>query len=533
MKPKAAPTEIALPARALCASIVLAASGLAACGSSDDPPTSAGQQLAPQVGTQATLSAFQVLGVAPGPTPFISLVELSGAEVENLTNIQFTIAPRPGSVSKPVHVTYGMGMLLSEGRVSAEQGQITLPVFGLYAGYSNQVSIQLDFQDGSTTQIPLGITTAAYADPTAIYDKPTVLMQRAAGSALGFDFFVMKAAVGSPVIVDTDGELRWAGTGVASGMSSALNGDVFLIGDQQSPTLHRLGLDGVLRADIALPDPPYADFDHNIDYGKQGFLANFDTVDTLPRRLAGIKNIETTLVEMNSQSHIFSKWDMAEILSNYMRSQGDDPSAFVRPGVDWFHMNASAYDPNDDTVIVSSRENFLIKLDYATGNIVWIFGDPTKYWYTFPSLRAKAVSLAPDGLYPIGQHAVSVTPDGLVMVFNDGYPSVNEPPGEPAGASRTYSAVSAYSIDPGALTAQEVWRFEYNQSILSDFCGSAYQTTDGSVLVDYALAENGTEARLVGLDAGHNVVFDLRYPTTSCNTSWNAVPIALDAYTIP
>jgi hypothetical protein len=48
------------------------------------------------------------------------------------------------------------------------------------------------------------------------------------------------------------------------------------------------------------------------------------------------------------------------------------------------------------------------------------------------------------------------------------------------------------------------------------------------VLVDYATADNFTAARLVGLDRKHNVVFDFQYPTNSCGTAWNAVPIALD-----
>ena len=111
---------------------------------------------------------------------------------------------------------------------------------------------------------------------------------------------------------------------------------------------------------------------------------------------------------------------MADILTTYMQNNGDDPSAFVRPGIDWFHVNASTYDPSDNSVIVSSRENFLIKVDYSTHDIVWIFGDPTKYWYTFPSLRAKALTLDAGGDYPIGQHGVSITSDGYVMVFNDG-----------------------------------------------------------------------------------------------------------------
>jgi arylsulfate sulfotransferase len=139
------------------------------------------------------------------------------------------------------------------------------------------------------------------------------------------------------------------------------------------------------------------------------------------------------------------------------------------------------------------------------------------------------LALQAGGLYPIGQHAVSITPDGLLMVFNDGEPSFNQPPGAPAGQSRAYSAVCAYSIDSTSGTAQEVWRFDYGQSIFSPICSSAYEVPGGSVLADYAVAANYTEARLVGLDAAHNVVFDFQYPTQkTCNTSWNAIPIALE-----
>ena len=48
------------------------------------------------------------------------------------------------------------------------------------------------------------------------------------------------------------------------------------------------------------------------------------------------------------------------------------------------------------------------------------------------------------------------------------------------------------------------------------------------VLIDYAVADSGTEARRVGLDSSHNVVFDFQYSTGSCDSSWNAVPFALD-----
>ena len=181
---------------------------------------------------------------------------------------------------------------------------------------------------------------------------------------------------------------------------------------------------------------------------------------------------------------------------------------------------------------MSSRENFLIKLNYLTHEIVWIFGDPTKYWYTFPSLRAKALTLSAGGDYPIGQHATSITADGYLMVFNDGYASTNTPPGASAGVTRTFSEVSAYSVNTAKMTAQNVWNFNYGNTIFSPICGSSYEQGN-SYLVDFATADNFLHARLVGLDANKNVVFDFQYPSPSyCGAAWNAIPIPMESLQI-
>jgi arylsulfate sulfotransferase len=488
---------------------VLATVLIGACSSGGGPPT------------EAASSGFAVVTDQQGVTPFIHLLTLHGQNVGNLASITFTILPKTGSVSKPVRVQYAVAALARRGYVSNGEGVVTLPVFGLYAGYSNQVSAQLVFQDGSVAVLPVAIATEPYTDPTGIYDHPTFLVKRTQGAALDFDFFVMKSQLGSPVVVDTDGEIRWVGAGIANAISTKIDGDGFVIGDASGPNVYELRLDGMLTQN-SLQSPSDLYFTHNIDRGKQGLLAAVDTSN------GSVVNIESTAAEITPEGGILNQWDLGAILSAYMQSQGDDPSKFVRPGVDWFHMNASTYDWRDNSIIVSSRENFLIKLDYLTGNIIWILGDPTKFWYTFPSLRAKALTLPGGNFYPIGQHAVSITSDGLVMVFNDGAASLNQPAGEPAGESRTYSAVSAYAINVTAKTAEEVWRFDYNQSVFSMYCGSAYQVPGGSLLVDYAMADGDTYARVVGVDAAQNVVFDVAYATTLCDASWNAVPIALE-----
>lgn len=414
-----------------------------------------------------------------------------------------------------------MAALAARGYVAGNA--LTVPVFGLYAGFDNQVTVELKRGSGSAASLQLTITTPDYVDPTGIYSHPDILTPRSPNGALGFSFMYIKSALGSPIIIDTDGEIRWAAPGIANATSSALNGDEFIIGDPTTPTLYRLRLDGTI-SDAELPSSSFTDFHHNIEPGKSGFLGEVDAAS------GGVKSLASNIIEFQDSNvtSIQNHWDLAAILTAYMSSQGDDAAAFVRPGIDWFHSNSAIYDPQDDSVIVSSRENFVIKLDYKTGAIIWILGDPTKYWFTFPSLRAKALTLAPGGLYPIGQHALSINPEGELMLFNDGLGSANQPAGASAGETRTFSAVSAYSIDEKTMTAQNTWNYDAGQTIFSSICSSAYESPDKSILVDYAVADNFTHALLVGLDPNHSVVFEFEYPTSSCNTSWNAQPIALD-----
>jgi arylsulfate sulfotransferase len=471
----------------------------------------------------AAASDIAAVGSLHGVTPFISFVELRGSALKDLIAVHYTIDGKPGSATKPVAVHYAVSALKQRGYWAGGTGVATLPVFGLYSGYSNHVVVELEFSDASRQTLAIDVVTAPHVHANGVYDSPDILTSRAPGSPLGFDFFAMKSRLGTPIVVDTDGNVRWVGMDPIDSLSSAFYNNGFIVGGQTSPTLSRFELDGSV-SETRLIAPDVRNIHHNIEPGKQGLLVEIDvTID-------GVFRYESTLTEITGSGTVVRQWDLAALLGAFMLGQGDDPSLFIRPGTDWFHMNGAAYDPSDDSIVVSSRESFVIKLDYATGNIVWIFGDPTKYWYTFPSLRSKAVALVGGGLYPIGQHAPSITLDGLLMVFNNGRASTNQPTGAPTGESRTYSAVSAYRIDAATLTAHEEWSFDYNQTILSDICSSAYETSDKSVLVSYAVADGRTRTRLVGLDRDHRVAFDFEYanPTPDCPLSWNAVPVPFE-----
>ena len=502
---------------ACCAAAALA---LAGCGGGGG----ASGDISAIVGSGGSTSPPTVVGMHPGASPFIAFVDLQLPKADGIGAVHYRIEPKPGAASRPVDVSYAMSYLEQRGYATKGSSSMKVPVFGLYAGHANKVDIDLTFTDGTVHAVHAEIATEAYADPNATYDHPTILKSRAAGSTLGFDYFYVRSSLGGPVVIDTDGQIRWTVSAPISS-DSLFHDNSFFVGDNLPParSLRRLELDGTAKS-TALIAPGVTNIHHNIDPGKVGLLVEVDTTRN------GIPNVESTLLEIDpSTAAVVKQWDLGDTLTRFMQSRGDDPTKFVRPGIDWFHMNAATYDPRDDTLLVSSRENFVIKIDYATGDLMWVLGDPSKYWHGFSSLAGSSLTVAPGGLYPIGQHALSITHDGLLLLFNNGFGSINQPAGTPAGETRSYSAVSAYSIDAALQSATEVRRFDYGQSILSLVCSSAYQAHAGpSTLISYAVADNQTHARLVGLDDSQNVVFDFQYPSSGCKTSWNAQPIPFE-----
>lgn len=481
---------------------------LAACGSGDDD--------------QAGKAGIRVLQQTAGVTPFISTLTLKLEAYADLTHVAFTISPKPGTFSRPVAVTLEKGWLDRKAAYNADEEQLALPIFGLYAGHRNDVTVTASFSDGSIHVERVAIETGAYSGPAAVYDSPDIKMARGPTSAPGVDYVMINNQLTTPVVIDTDGNMRWVATALSESLSSLFVGDAFYVGSATTPTLARLELNGAA-ASVPLSSPKFTNFHHEIAPGKSGLLVELDAVEN------GVAKIEAILAEIAADGQVLKEWDMAAIFRRTMVAGGDDPANFVRDGVDWFHMNSAIYNPSDNSLLVSSRENFVVKLDYDTGDIRWLLGDPSKHWYVnYPSLRSLALRLTA-GKAPIGQHTLSLLPSGELLLFNNGFASLNQPAGTPSGENRTSSAPSLYAIDEQARTAAEVWTYEHMPPLNSEVCSSVVAPTPGNYLIAYAVASGRTRAKLIGVDSAGQVSFDFEYPTTPCATMFDARPVAFEA----
>jgi len=478
--------------------------------------------------TQADDTTITITGQTAGVTPFISKLTLEVSNTTVLKSIQFAIDPKPGSVTRPLSGTYANEYLV--GRGYEHPPEVILPVYGLYAGRANTVRLTYRFLDGSSKQDQTTITTATFDDQGCGYNNPTRLQPRTNSTNLSYDYIFNSSSCGdfSTVILDSDGALRWVSPlptmNALFAASTFFDNAVYKTGGSQ---LFRVELDGAIGLLADYSNLGVEHLHHNIDRGKTGLLIDPDTTSYY----------ESEILEVNSSDGtVLKTFNRASIISAAMIAGGDDPSQFVFPTPnDWFHLNGVTYNRADDSLVVSSRENFLICIDYETSAIKWILGDPTKKWHQFQSLRKFALTVAPGSLPPIGQHSPSITFDQGVMVFDNGQNSLFQ---NPPGDERVYASPRKYSLDLVAQVATEVWNFPMNQTIHSPFCGSCYEDAPYNYLIDYAIVNGGlpgvpTFARYVGLDAAGEKIFYYQYPTVGCNTAYNSIPIHLESTKFP
>ena len=304
--------------------------------------------------TQADDTTITITGHTAGATPFISKLTLGVSNTSVLKSIQFAIDPKPGSVTRPLSGTYANDYLLSRGFEQPPPATtVTLPVYGLYAGYQNIVRLTYRFLDGSSKQAVTSVTTAPFDDPC--YDNPTILKARTNSTDLSYDYIMIKGFCNNfePVIIDTDGALRWVGTGGFSVGSAIFFDNAVYLG--VSHQLFRIDLDGTVTELADYSSLGITNFHHNIDRGKVGIILDANTTTYF----------NSTNIEVDASGRVLKTWNLANIISTAMIAGGDDPSQFVYPTpTDWFHNNGVTYNRADDSLIISSRENFLICLDY-------------------------------------------------------------------------------------------------------------------------------------------------------------------------
>ena len=233
------------------------------------------------VSNEAGDTTIRINGSTPGLTPFLSRLSLTASNTTVLKSIQFTITPIANSVTRPLSGTYANYYLVDNGFENPQTGEINLPVYGLYAGYNNTVTLTYRFMDGSSSQATTTIATTVFNDQGCGYNTPTRLLPRTSSTTLSYDYIFDRSSCGtfSPVILDSDGVLRWVSTlptmNALFAASTFFDNAVYVT---QGSRLFRIELtDGSVALLGDYSGIGVVHLHHNIDRGKTGVLIEPDT----------------------------------------------------------------------------------------------------------------------------------------------------------------------------------------------------------------------------------------------------------------
>jgi hypothetical protein len=298
-------------------------------------------------------------------------------------------------------------------------------------------------------------------------------------------------------IVDSSAEVVWY-----SGVSSLLdvrqlsNGDLFVPLLNSFFEMNMLGQ--TVRTWILPSGKPYNHEAYPTVRGTILYLSdasvvvtNFPTSGTNPNAPTKTTNVwHQPVVEISAtNASLLNTWlpiNMIDQLRISYLVYSSPASALY--GVDWMHANAITESPQDDSLIVSMRhQNAVIKFSRSTGQLKWILGTPADWGPQWQPYLLTPVGTPFD--WPYGQHATKYTPQGTLLMFDDGnYRAMPFLAALPDPSN--YSRAVEYQINETNMTISQVWEYGAPPVSPSIYCisrGDAEwlnQTTN--ILITYA-----------------------------------------------
>lgn len=237
------------------------------------------------------------------------------------------------------------------------------------------------------------------------------------------------------------------------------------------------------------------------------------------------KVVGGVIVEVAPDGTIRRKLSLLDILDPYRICYGSRRGHWSRRGFpdsrDWCHVNCAAYQAEDDSILVSLRnQDCIVKIDRETGELKWILGPPGNWRNPWAD---KLLTPVGDLQWQYHQHDCSVTREGTVMCFDNG--NHRALPFEPPMAGEdSHSRAVEFAVDEAAGRVRQVWAFgdRPEDRLFSCFQGGARRLPEtGNTFVTFGgvctingrpTADNVkglNRARLVEVTPEGDVVFDL------------------------
>jgi arylsulfate sulfotransferase len=378
-----------------------------------------------------------------------------------------------------------LGPIPVEKSYSSRHSQYRIPILGLYPEAVNNVVLTVENSNSKTVTDTLSIETEPLPDflPTP---EINVLQESKMEPGMHFN----EVHIGNagqfnshPIIFDNNGDVRWYLDLSEFGRITwpiKFNGDGSLFAifgvtivefDMAGKELNRIVVEenNMHHEVLKLPNGNYV-----VAVSRVGV--------TMIKNGEEITSVEDYIIEVDPAGTIVTEWDMAEVL-------GVNRTDLTDGDTDWFHMNAIFYDENDNSLVVSGRNQGVVKVNWDN-ELQWIlaphkgWGDAGRYEKTTSTIPYLLTAVDNSGVpysddiqqgivessnfsWTWGQHTPLILPNGNLFVFDNGF-------NRNFGSAPDYSMGTEYEINEEDMTVKQVWSYgrargeELFSSIISD-----------------------------------------------------------------
>lgn len=324
-----------------------------------------------------------------------------------------------------------------------------LSIYGLYANYNNEVIIEY-----KNVKKTINIQTSKLPDDFIL---PTSV--KADKNKLDNDFyFFTPSSKGYSCAYDVNGNVRWYLTNYALWDNSKISNGHILVSTERlvnSPYymtgLYEIDMLGKIYKEYSLPGGYHHDY-YEMPNGNLLIASNDFNNE------AG--TVEDYIVEVDyNTGNIVKSFDLKDIL-NMNDGQSENWTAY-----DWFHNNSVWYDEKTNSITLSGRhQDAVINIDYDTGKLKWIIGNPTNWSKEYQKYFFKPVGNNFEWQY--SQHAAMITKEGYVFLFDNGN-NKSKIKDNYVEAKDSYSRGVMYKINTDKMTIEQI--FEYGKERKSEF----------------------------------------------------------------
>lgn len=346
-----------------------------------------------------------------------------------------------------------------------------LPIYGLYADRDNKVTISYKDGDRSVTK-DITITTDKLPDDMVLPTEVKANKEKLANEL----YFFTPSSKGYTVAYDVNGDVRWYIDQQATWKIDRLDNGHLLLSTERlinqpyyTTGLYEMDLLGKVYTEFSLPGGYHHDY---FEMANGNLLVSSDDFNS------DAGTVEDYIVELDRQTgEIVKKFDLKEVLNT------DDGKSENWSSYDWFHNNSVWYDEKTNVVILSGRhKDAVIAIDYDSGKLKWIIGDPTNWDEEYQKYFFAPVG--DDFEWQWSQHAAMVTPEGYIFILDNGN-NKSKVSDDYVPAENSYTRGVMYKIDTDKMTIEQVWQYgkERGSDFYSPYISDVDYLDDGHYIV--------------------------------------------------